>query len=344
MNVLIDTGHPVHIHFFNPIAKQLEKKGHVVFFAIREKDCSLQIAQSYSLNFISKGRGSYSLLLKPFYLIRSVYQLYAAAKRAKTDLFLSFASPYAGIVSRIMNKPHIVFDDTEPDPIVQWIYRKLSDTIITPSCFQKDFGEKHKKINGYKELAYLNSDFFLTEPQFKNKLGFENQQDYVLIRLVNHGAMHDKFSPYWNIEEKMKFIQKLAEKYAIVISSETMLPETLEKYQYRLSETLFHQAIANAKLIVGESATVAAESAVLGIPAIFIDYNTRGYIDEIESNYHLIRHYKPTGDGLKSAEDFIQSVMQNKSPENYRTQRQVLVSEKTNIVDSFVEIIEKILK
>ena len=344
MNVLIDTGHPVHIHFFNPIAKQLEKNGHVVFFAIREKDCSLQIAQSYSLNFISKGTGSYSLLLKPFYLIRSVYQLYAAAKRAKTDLFLSFASPYAGIVSRILNKPHIVFDDTEPDPIVQWIYRKLSDTIITPSCFQKEFGKKHKKINGYKELAYLNPGFFSTEPQIKSKLGFEKDQDYILIRLVNHGAMHDKFSPHWNIEEKIRFIQKLAEKYAVVISSETDLPEALEKYTFRLSETLFHQAIANAKLVVGESATVAAESAVLGVPAVFIDFNTRGYIDEIESNYHLIRHYKPTSDGLKLAEDFIQVVMQNKSPENYRTQGQVLISEKTNIVDSFVEIIEKGLR
>lgn len=344
MNIFIDTGHPVHIHFFNPIAKQLEKNGHAVFFAIREKDCSLQLAKSYKLNFISKGKGSYSLFLKPLYLLRSVYQLYAAARRHKADLFLSFASPYAGIVSRIMNKPHIVFDDTEPDPIVQWIYRKLSDTIITPTCFQKDFGEKHKKINGYKELAYLNSGFFSVESQFKSTLGFENQQDYILIRLVNHGAMHDKFSPHWNIEEKIKFIQKLAETYSVVISSETTLPEGLEKYQFRLSETLFHQAIANAKLVVGESATVAAESAVLGVPAVYIDFNTRGYIDEIESNYHLIRHYKPTSDGLKSAEDFIQSVMQNNAPENYRTQGQVLISEKTTIVDSFVEIIENGLK
>jgi predicted glycosyltransferase len=344
MNIFIDTGHPVHIHFFNPIAKQLEKNGYNVFFAIREKDCSLQLAKSYQLHFISKGKGSYSLFLKPLYLLRSVYQLYAAARRTKTDLFLSFASPYAGIVSRIMNKPHIVFDDTEPDPIVQWVYRKVSDTIITPTCFQKDFGEKHIKINGYKELAYLNSGFFSVDPQFKNQLGFKNQQDYILVRLVNHGAMHDKFTPHWNIEEKISFIQKLAETYSVVISSETALPEGLEKYQFRLSETLFHQAIANAKLVVGESATVAAESAVLGVPTVFIDFNTRGYIDEIESNYHLIRHYKPTSDGLKLAEDFIQTVMQNNAPENFRTRGQVLISEKTNMVDSFVEIIEKFLR
>ena len=213
MNIFIDTGHPVHIHFFNPIAKQLEKNGHAVFFAIREKDCSLQLAKSYQLNFISKGKGSYSLFLKPLYLLRSVYQLFVAARKNKADLFLSFASPYAGIVSRIMNKPHIVFDDTEPDPIVQWIYRKLSDIIVTPSCFQKNFGQKHIKINGYKELAYLNPNFFPVDLQFKNQLGFEDQQDYILIRLVNHGAMHDKFSPHWNIEEKTRFIQKLAEKF-----------------------------------------------------------------------------------------------------------------------------------
>ncbi|MDX9697331.1 MAG: DUF354 domain-containing protein [Bacteroidales bacterium] len=341
MNIFIDTGHPVHIHFFNPIAKKLEKNGHAVFFAIREKDCSLQLAKSYQLNFISKGKGSYSLFLKPIYLVWSVYKLYAAARRVNADIFLSFASPYAGIVSRIMNKPHIVFDDTEPDPIVQWVYRKLSDTIITPSCFQKNFGEKHIKINGYKELAYLNSKIFSVNPQFKKQLGFENQQDYILIRLVNHGAMHDKFSPHWNTEEKLKFIQKLAEKFAVVISSETTLPETLEKYRFRLPETHFHQAIANAKMVVGESATVAAESAVLGIPSVFIDFNTRGYIDEIEKNYYLIRHYKPTSVGLKLAEDFIQSVMQNKSAEDYQDYKENLTSEKTTIGDSFIEIIEK---
>jgi len=130
LKIFIDTGHPVHILFFNPIFKQLKKNGHSVYFAIREKDCSVHIAKSLNINYISKGKGSYSIFKKPFYLIASIIKLYQIAKQFKPDIFLSFASPYAGIVACLNKKPHLVFDDTEPDPIVQSIYRIFSSIIL----------------------------------------------------------------------------------------------------------------------------------------------------------------------------------------------------------------------
>ena len=267
MKVLIDTGHPAHIHFFNPIIKKLEKDGHHYHLCIREKDCSVQIVKSYNLTFSSKGKGSYSLLFKPFYLVRAIRKIYIAAKKFKPDVFLSFASPYAGMVASILKKPHITFDDTESDPILQWIYRKFSSQIITPTCFRKDFGKKHLRVNSYKELAYINPQDFKEDPDFKKQLGFQNKQDYIFIRLVNHGNMHDVFGKKWTHENKMKFVEKLAESYPIVISSEIALPKNLEKFRFNLLEEKFLQALAHAKMFVGESATVAMESALLGIPA-----------------------------------------------------------------------------
>lgn len=339
MKIFIDTGHPAHIHFFNPIIKRLEKDGHSILLSIREKDCSVQIAQSYGLSYITKGKGSYSFLLKPSYLIRSVRKIYNIAKKFKPDIFLSFASPYAGIVSWLMRKPHIVFDDTEPDPLLQCIYTKFSTQIITPACFQKDFGKKHVRINSYKELAYLSPQNFPINPDFRKELGFQNDQEYILVRLVNHGAMHDLFSKKWAYESKMQFIESLTKIYPVIISSEIPLPSNLEKFCFRLPEEKFLHALAHAKILVGESATVATESAVLGVPAIFIDYNTRGYVKEIEKEYSLIKHLQPTEKDLMKAEDFIHHIMKNPVNKKHQRNRQKLLSEKENIVDFIVETV-----
>ncbi len=331
LKILIDTGHPAHIHFFIPVIKQLENKGHTCLLSIREKECSAQIANAHDLNYVSKGKGSYSLLFKPLFLIRAVVKIYRSAKKFKPDILLSFASPYAAIVAGILNKPHIVIDDTEQDTIVQWIYKRFSSDIITPACFMKDFGVKHIRADAYKELAYLNPANFAADTHFKKRLGFDNNEDYILIRLVNHGAMHDMFSGKWDAKSKFDFIKKLAEAYPVIISSEVPLPARLEQYRFKLPETEFHQAIANAKLVVGESATVATESAVLGVPAIFIDYNTRGYIVEIENKYRLVKHFKPAPDELKKAEDLVHDVMRSSAGKEYQHNRQKLLSEKIDI-------------
>jgi predicted glycosyltransferase len=340
MKILIDTGHPVHIHFFYPIAKKLEERNHAVYFTVRNKDCSLALARQYQLNYSNKGKGSRFLLLKPFYLFVAIVKIFSVSRRFKPDLFLSFASPYAGVVSRLFKKPHIVFDDTEPDPLLQFIYRIFSTRIITPACFAKDFGHKHLKIDSYKELSYLHPAHFKPNPEIKKKLTIPSDEEYILIRLVNHGAMHDQCAKKWNTEQKFQFIEQLSKKYHLIISSEMDVPGNLEKYLYRLPASELHQVIAHAKLVIGESATVATEAAVLGVPSVYIDYNSRGYIDEIEKNYELIKRYQPEPVELKKAEGFIHATMQSPPNPKYKEKRQQLLFEKIDITKFMVRFIE----
>ena len=51
--------------------------------------------------------------------------------------------------------------------------------------------------------------------------------------------------------------------------------------------------MAFASLVVGESATMASEAAVLGVPAIFISTTSRGYTDEQEKRYGLVQNFTP---------------------------------------------------
>ena len=49
--------------------------------------------------------------------------------------------------------------------------------------------------------------------------------------------------------------------------------------------------MAQAALIFGESATMASEGAVLGVPGIYIDPVGRGYTDEQEREYGIVFNF-----------------------------------------------------
>ena len=338
MKILIDTGHPAEILFFSHTAKQLEKNGHSVFFVIRAKDCALPIAQNLRLKFVSKGSGSYAIFLKPFYFIRALWVLFANARSIKPDVFLSFASPYAGVIAKLFKKPHIVFLDTEHGKLLRWLDKNFSSHMITPSCFQQELGAKQIKVDTYKELAYLSPAYFKPSANMLKELNLPEK--YMLVRLVNHGAIHDVFKKQWNRKSKLQWVAQLAKKYPVVISSEIKLPAELESYRLTAPAHLYHQVLAHAKLVVGESATVAAESAVLGVPTVYIEYNSLGYVKELEKKYGLIKHYLPNAEGLKNAETFIHAAMQNQGNTQYQEKSQQLLSQKTDVTAFMVWFIE----
>ena len=47
MKILIDIGHPGHVHFFKHAVWELQKRGHEVFFSAREKDVTLLLLEHY---------------------------------------------------------------------------------------------------------------------------------------------------------------------------------------------------------------------------------------------------------------------------------------------------------
>lgn len=303
MHILIDVGHPAHIHFYAPIIKSLQQSGHSCLLCIRDKDCAREIAKSYNIPFVSKGSGSYFLLGKLFYFVQAIIRLNRIAKDTSPGIILSFASPYAAVISKWRNIPHIVFDDTETDAFVKAIYKRFSNQIITPKSFGEPLNNKHLFMDSFKELTYLNST---KQCRFRKQA---HNKAYILVRLVKHGNMHDIFGKKWRRKDKFNFIRQLAKTYEVVISSEDNLPKDLKKFLNPKPIFEFHQLIANAQLVVGESATVAMEAAVLGVSAVYIDYNTRGYIKEVTQNINYLKHELPTKQGLQHSRNFIDNVM-----------------------------------
>ena len=81
MRVLIDVGHPAHVHFFKNTIWSLEKKGHKVMVVSRDKDVVLELLKAYKIphTVLSKVKPGKVHLLEELFIRE--YKLLKIAKR-----------------------------------------------------------------------------------------------------------------------------------------------------------------------------------------------------------------------------------------------------------------------
>jgi predicted glycosyltransferase len=218
--------------------------------------------------------------------------------------------------------------------VVQWCQ---PDTYV-PDCFlERDLAQLYR-LPSFMELAYLHPDIFEPDLTLTNELG----KGYTLLRFVSHSALHDFGSRDTAFEFKQKMIDTLESFGPVWISSETELPEPLKKYNIQMPAGKIHHAIAGASLVMGESATMCTEAAVLGVPSIHIHKNRWGYIKELEEEYGLVRHFSDRGSGPAEALSAAAGILQNEHiQEEMRVRRQRLLSEKKNMSGLMIRIVDE---
>ncbi len=303
MRIFLDINHPSHFHFFRNFILSAREKGHEFRITSAEKDCMPALFDAYNISFINKGKRAPSIIGKTFKFFREVWFLYKTARKFKPDLFISFASPYASLVGFLLNKPVITFDDTEDDPILHRIYPRFSDWIITPECYEKDFGSKHLRFKGYKETGYMKN---ISDKGMGEQLE-SIDKPIVLFRFVKHSATHEYKQKGLSTDDKVRFIEKIRPYARIFISSEQPLPKELKRYEIEYAPEKMHSFLKHITLFFGESATMAAESAVMGVQSVLIEDKGRGYTRDIEKKYGLIKHFpeNQVDKALKFALDYL---------------------------------------
>jgi predicted glycosyltransferase len=123
----------------------------------------------------------------------------------------------------------------------------------------------------------------------------------------------------------------------VLISSEAPLSPDLADLAVRGPVEQIHHLIAHARLVVGESATMSSEAAVLGVPAVFIATTGRGYTDDEERRYGLVRHF--TEDQYDMALSAIEELLARPAVAN-REARQRLIDEKIDVTAWMVDYFE----
>jgi hypothetical protein len=123
----------------------------------------------------------------------------------------------------------------------------------------------------------------------------------------------------------------------VLISSEGALPPDLAGLEVRGRVDQVHHLMAHARLVVGESATMSSEAAVLGVPAVFIATTGRGYTDDEERRYGLVRHF--TDEQYDMALSAIEEILATPRAD-WEAARQRLLGEKIDVTAWMIDYFE----
>lgn len=339
MNILIDIGHPAHVHLFKNFARQMDKKGHRILFTTRDKEITIQLLESYKFKFISIGRHYKSKIGKIWGLIKFDLLLLKNAIMFKPDVFLSHGSIYAAHVSFLLKKSHIALEDTGNDEQVR-LYKPFTKIILTSDFFHKNYGNKQVKYKGYHELAYLHPNYFIPDPSVLNILEVKEDEKFVILRFVSLSASHEIRQKGLSLDMKKKLIKELSKSAKIFISSESNLPDELKQYKIKIPPEKMHDALYYANLYIGDSPTMAEESAILGTPSICVSSwaGDTGVIINLQK-YDLLYCFRP-GCKKEVIEKGLDLLKNKNIKKNWGKKRQKMLSEKIDVTAFIVWFVE----
>lgn len=341
MKILIDIGHPAHVHLFKNFAQYMIKRGNSVLFTCRDKEFEIHLLEHYGFEYHSFGKKFNTTIGKLFGLLKFDLQEILVGFKFKPDLFLSAGSMYSAHASFILRKPHFAFEDTFNMEQVN-LYLPFTEKIFAskiPSNVQIN-SQKVILYKGYHELAYLHPNWFKNENSIYKDLGIEENEKFIIIRFVSWNASHDRGQNGIKMEEKKELIHQLSKHAKIFISSEGTIPKEWEQYQIKVAPYKIHTLMAKATLFVGEGATMASECAMLGTPAIYVNSLDAETIKEQEK-YGLLYHYK---EGKEAIQKSIELLTAPQLKETFKQKRAKMLSEKIDLTQLLINYVTHYFK
>ena len=180
MRILIDIGHPAHVHLFRNFISAMKKKGHVVYIASKRVQSIIDLLNIYELNYISVGKKPDFSLFKYLYQFYSILKLLYFTVKYKVDIGLGISMTLP-IVSKFTKMKCVGFDDD--DMIATPIFAKyvgMSDSILTPDSLSfEGRGDNHITYKGFHELAYLHPNQFKPEPEVLKELDIKKKRYFL---------------------------------------------------------------------------------------------------------------------------------------------------------------------
>lgn len=336
MKILLDIGHPAHVHYFRHFINLMKAEGHDFIITARDKDVTHILLEKFNINYVSRGKGGNGFIGKFFYLFKGDYIVYKTALKFKPHLFLSFASPYAAQVAWLMAKPHIALDDTEIARIGQFLYIPFTDCVLNPSSYNNTLKRKQIFFNGYIELCSLHPNYFKPNTSVLEDLGLRENEKYVIIRFVSWQANHDFGHKGLNQETRLNIINQFRKYCTVFISSEESLPLELQKYQLNISPEKIHDALYYASLLFGESGTMTSECAMLGTPAIQISGLPEGTIGTLneQQKYGLVYVYEKYNQSVM--DQALNLLIDNETKSKWRLKKDLMLSEKIDVTSFLI--------
>lgn len=337
MRVLIDIGHPAHVHFFRRPIEQLRGNGHDILITSRRKEIATDLLDAYGIEHLTlSGEGSRGGMLGEL-MVRD-YRLSRVVHKWRPDVMAAIGGIFIAHTGAIGRVPSLVFYDTENARLQNLLTYPLATRVIVPRCYS-GWTPKARTLRypGYHELSYLRPPYFSAKREIALANGIAANRPTYLVRLVAWKANHDIGERGLSHEAVRKIVGQLGSLGEVLISAEASLPDDLEPLRYKGDPAAIHHVMAYCAGFFGESATMASECAVLGVPAVYAANTGRGYTDEQEARYGLVHNARSLdGNTLDAALDWLLSFPEGRGPEL----RQKLLSDTCDVSAFAVSAIE----
>ena len=342
MRILVGVGHPKHVHICKNIVHNLENDGHEVKIVARSKDITLYLLDIYGFKYEIVGKNYEGLAKKAYSMFESDIKALKIAKKFKPDI-LAWGGPYLAHVSKLIGKPHIGFTDTEHAGLANWLSNPFSDVIVTPACYKGKINpKKHVTYNGYEELTYLHPNHFKPDPAVLDDLGLNKNDRYIILRFVSWQASHDIGEHGFELTDLRSYIRKLENYGKVFITSESS-KRGFEDYKLTVAPEKIHHVLYYATMYIGEGAAMASESAILGTPAIYVNTQRLGYLEEQEKRYGLVYNFNNPERGTAQKEALSKAVellQDGNLKSRWQRKRERLLKDKIDVTKFVTEFIE----
>jgi len=103
MRILIDIGHPAHVHYFRNFIKIMQLKGHEFLISSRDKEVSHILLEKYGIPYFNRGKGSKSLPGKLVYLIKADFLLLKESLKFIVLQNIYIFLPHSSISSQLLS-------------------------------------------------------------------------------------------------------------------------------------------------------------------------------------------------------------------------------------------------
>jgi uncharacterized protein len=334
MRVLVDIVHPAHVLFFARPIRMLLENGHDVRVVSRHKDVATTLLDEFGIehNPISRlGRGRFGLARE---LVVRDARLLAVALGFKPDVMVGCGGVSISHVGALLGTRTIAFYENE----IAWLQIRLtlpfiSEWHVPRSYFGPTASGRTYRYNGIKELSYLHPDAFVPDWTAAIEAGLDPGRPNFFVRLVSWDSAHDFGKQGIRGKDLAALINWLGAQGTVHISAEGSVPSEFHRFLFKGKALEAHHLMAFCRLYVGESATMAAEAAMLGSPAFYIDDSTRGFIRELEGA-QLVEHHS----SLESLRPALAEAL-DRGRDHYLRLRSAFVKDRIDVAKYVVQII-----
>ena len=341
MNILIDIGHPAHVHLLKYCINILKGKGHQIFITVKDLPVAKKLLNAEGFDFIEIGSKTDSIFGKALNQIKYNLKVLKIVHKHNIDIGIGSSLTLAH-VSCISKMKSIVLDDDDDsvEPLFVKFGHPFANVILTPDSITRK-SKKSIYYAGTHELAYLHPNRFQPDPKVLDELGLNLQSKFFILRFVAFKGHHDIGHLGLSIEQKKKIVDLLKQYGKVFITSEKEIEPELDEFRLPIAPEKIHSLMYYSTMFIGDSQTMTSEAGILGTPALKCN-SFAGKLsvpNEMEKKYDLCYSCTPL-----HFDDLIEKIKHNLSNDNikkeWQNKRQKFLNEKMDVTAFLVWFIE----